>query len=211
MSSAWVGGVIAVHAFQLALMDERARQDVWGQAIHTRVSSSCAPLGKVSAVDGEFRLSGRWGWSSGSDHCSWVLLGAIVPQEGYRSFLLPRSEHVIEDTWHSMGLQGAGSNDFVVADAFLPDYRTHKLIDGFTGNNPGVALKTAPLYRLPWAQTFIRVVSTPATSPNWPAVWLHWSALHLPAVKYSSGFSISTPPVPTSRITRPPLRAIWVP
>ena len=162
MSTAWAGGIIAVHAFQLALMDERAQQDVWGQDIHTRVSSSYAPLGKVTVVDGGFRLSGRWGWSSGSDHCSWVLLGAIVPQEGYRTFLVPRTDYVIEDTWHSMGLQGTGSNDIVVEDAFVPDYRTHKQMDGFTGDNPGVALNTAPLYRLPWAQTFIRVVSTPA-------------------------------------------------
>ncbi|MEE4145433.1 MAG: acyl-CoA dehydrogenase family protein [Halieaceae bacterium] len=162
MSTAWAGGIIAVHAFQLALMDERAQQDVWGDDIHTRVSSSYAPLGKVTPVDGGFRLSGRWGWSSGSDHCSWVLLGAIVPQEGYRTFLVPRSDYVIEDTWYSMGLQGTGSNDIVVADAFVPDYRTHKQMDGFTGNNPGIALNKAPLYRLPWAQTFVRVVSTPA-------------------------------------------------
>lgn len=162
MSTAWAGGIIAVHAFQLALMDERAQQDVWGQDIHTRVSSSYAPLGKVTPVDGGFRLSGRWGWSSGSDHCSWALLGAIVPQEGYRTFLVPRSDYTIEDTWFSMGLQGTGSNDIVVVDAFVPDYRTHKQMDGFTGNNPGVAVNTAPLYRLPWAQTFVRVVSTPA-------------------------------------------------
>jgi 3-hydroxy-9,10-secoandrosta-1,3,5(10)-triene-9,17-dione monooxygenase len=91
-----------------------------------------------------------------------VLLGAIVPQEGYRTFLVPRSDYTIEDTWFSMGLQGTGSNDIVVVDAFVPDYRTHKQMDGFTGNNPGVAVNTAPLYRLPWAQTFVRVVSTPA-------------------------------------------------
>ncbi len=162
MSTAWASGIIAVHAFQLALMDERAQQDVWGEDIHTRVSSSYAPLGKVTPVEGGFQLSGRWGWSSGSDHCSWVLLGAIVPKEGYRTFLVPRGDYLIEDTWHSMGLQGTGSNDIVVEDVFVPDYRTHKQSDGFTGNNPGIALNTAPLYRLPWAQTFIRVVSTPA-------------------------------------------------
>lgn len=162
MSTAWAGGIIAVHAFQLALMDERAQQDVWGDDIHTRVSSSYAPLGKVTPAEGGFRLSGRWGWSSGSDHCSWVLLGAIVPKEGYRTFLVPGPDYVVEDTWYSMGLQGTGSNDIVVDDVFVPDYRTHRQMDGFTGNNPGIALNTAPLYRLPWAQTFIRVVSTPA-------------------------------------------------
>lgn len=162
MSTAWASGIVAVHAFQLALMDERAQQDVWGKDIHTRISSSYAPLGKVTEVEGGFRLSGRWGWSSGSDHCTWVFLGAICPDGGFRSFLVPRGDYEIVDTWHAMGLQGTGSNDIVVDDAFVPDYRTHKAEDGFLGTNPGVTADSAPLYRLPWAQLFVRVVSTPA-------------------------------------------------
>lgn len=162
MSTAWASGIVAVHAFQLALMDPRAQEDVWGNDIYTRISSSYAPMGKVVAVEGGFRFSGRWGWSSGCDHCSWALLGGILPDGTYRSFLVPHSDYRIEDTWHSMGLQGTGSNDIVVEDAFVPDYRTHRQSDGFAGTNPGVSRDSAPLYQLPWAQLFIRVVSTPA-------------------------------------------------
>ena len=162
MSTAWASGIVAVHAFQIALMDERAQQDVWGDNIHTRISSSYAPMGKVEVVDGGFRFSGRWGWSSGCDHCSWALLGGILPDGTYRTFLVPNSDYRIEDTWHSMGLQGTGSNDIVVENAFVPDYRTHKQSDGFAGTNPGVDDNSATLYHLPWAQIFIRVVSTPA-------------------------------------------------
>jgi 3-hydroxy-9,10-secoandrosta-1,3,5(10)-triene-9,17-dione monooxygenase len=146
MSTAWAGGIIAVHAFQIALMDPRAQQDVWGENIHTRVSSAYAPMGKVEPVDGGFRFSGRWGWSSGCDHCSWALLGGILPDGTYRTFLVPHSDYRIEDTWHSMGLQGTGSNDIVVAGAFVPDYRTHKQSDGFQGTNPGVDQNSAYLY-----------------------------------------------------------------
>ena len=162
MSTAWAGGIVAVHAFQIALMDQHAQRDVWGEDIHTRVSSSYAPMGKVEPVEGGFRFSGRWGWSSGCDHCTWALLGAILPDGTYRTFLVPRSDYRIEDTWHSMGLQATGSNDIVVEDAFVPDYRTHKQSDGFEGTNPGVTQASAPLYHLPWAQLFIRVVSSPA-------------------------------------------------
>lgn len=162
MSTAWACGIVAVHAFQLALMDPRAQEDVWGEDIHTRVSSSYAPMGKVEEAPGGFRFSGRWGWSSGCDHCTWVLLGGILPDGTYRTFLVPRSDYRIEDTWHSMGLQGTGSNDIVVDDVFVPDYRTHKQSDGFQGTNPGVTEDSALLYRMPWAQLFIRVVSTPA-------------------------------------------------
>lgn len=162
MSTAWASGIIAVHAFQIALMDHKAQQDVWGENIHTRVSSAYAPMGKVEPVEGGFRFSGRWSWSSGCDHCTWALLGGILPDGTYRTFLVPRSDYRIEDTWYSMGLQGTGSNDIVVESAFVPDYRTHKQSDGFNGTNPGVDQSSAPLYHLPWAQLFIRVVSTPA-------------------------------------------------
>ncbi|MDP4789266.1 MAG: flavin-dependent monooxygenase [Haliea sp.] len=162
MSTAWAAGIVAVHAFQIALMDERAQVDVWGEDVHVRASSAYAPMGKVTAVEGGFRFSGRWGWSSGSDHCTWALLGGIAPDGGFRTFLIPRSDYRIEDTWHVMGLQGTGSKDIVVEDVFVPDYRTHKAEDGFRGTNPGVTADSAPLYRMPWAQLFVRVVSTPA-------------------------------------------------
>jgi len=173
MSTAWASGIVAVHAFQLALMDPRAQEDVWGEDIHTRVSSSYAPMGKVTDVDGGFRFSGRWGWSSGCDHCTWVLLGGVCPDGAYRSFLIPRSDYQIVDTWQSMGLQGTGSNDIVVDDVFVPDYRTHKAEDGYLGTNPGVDSSSADIYRLPWAQLFIRVVSTPAIGAGKAALDLY--------------------------------------
>jgi 3-hydroxy-9,10-secoandrosta-1,3,5(10)-triene-9,17-dione monooxygenase len=160
MSTAWIAGVMAVHAFQLALMDERAQADVYGEDPDTCVSSSYNPVGgKTEIVDGGLMLSGRWGWSSGADHCSWVLLGAIVAGEGYRTFLVPRADYEIEDTWHAMGLQGTGSNDIVIEKpVFVPDYRTHKQMDGFNCMND----QQNPMYSMPWAQAFARCVSTPA-------------------------------------------------
>lgn len=161
MSTAWVCGVIGVHPFQLALFDERAQKEVWSDDPDCLVSSSYAPMGKVTKHKDGFMFSGRWGWSSGCDHCEWVLLGGIVPEEGYRTFLIPKKDYVIEDTWHVMGLQGTGSKDIVIADVFVPDYRTHKQIDGFTCNNPGGSnLYDNPMFRVPWGQIFVRAVST---------------------------------------------------
>ncbi|MCP4905935.1 MAG: flavin-dependent monooxygenase [bacterium] len=160
MSTAWIAGVISVHAFQISLMDEQAQRDVYGEDPDTLVSSSYNPVGgKTEVVDDGIMLSGRWGWSSGSEHCSWVLLGAIVPGEGNRTFLVPRSDYRIEDTWFAMGLEGTGSNDIVIEEpVFVPHYRTHKQMDGFNCLND----QENPLYNLPWAQAFARVVSTPA-------------------------------------------------
>lgn len=160
MSTAWAGGIIAVHAYQLALMDKRARDTVYADGPDTCISSSYNPVGaKCEPADGGIMLSGRWGWSSGSDHCTWCLLGGVIPGEGYRTFLVPRTQYEIEDTWYAMGLQGTGSNDIVIErPIFVPDHMTHKQMDGFNCWNE----QSNPMYSIPWAQFFIRVVSTPA-------------------------------------------------
>ena len=167
MSSAWVLGVVAVHNWQLAVFDDQAAQDVWAEDPTTLISSSYAPVGKVKVVDGGFQLSGRWSFSSGSAHCKWAFLGAVVPtpeapfdMANYRTFLVPISDYEIVDNWDVVGLQGTGSNDIVVADAFVPEHRTHKSMDGFLCDNPGNAVNTAPLYRMPFMQVFVRAVCT---------------------------------------------------
>jgi 3-hydroxy-9,10-secoandrosta-1,3,5(10)-triene-9,17-dione monooxygenase len=168
MSTAWVYGVIGVHPFQLSLFDPKAQQDVWDKDNATLVASSYQPVGKVERVAGGFRLSGRWGFSSGCDHCSWVFLGALIPpaEPGgppeMRTFLLPRGDYQIVHDWTVYGLQATGSHGIVVENAFVPEHRTHRAIDGFLCKNPGQAVNTAALYRLPWAQVFVRAVSTAA-------------------------------------------------
>ena len=166
-SSAWVLGVVAVHNWQLALFDDRAAQDVWGDDPTVLISSSYAPVGKVTPVEGGFQLSGRWSFSSGCEHCKWVFVGAVVPTEeapfdmvNYRTFLVPIEDYEIVDNWEVVGLQGTGSHDVVVDDVFVPEHRTHKVTDGFHCDNPGNAVNTAPLYRMPFMQVFVRAVCT---------------------------------------------------
>lgn len=160
MSTAWALGIVAVHNYQIALMDPRAQDEIWAEGPDAMISSSYNPVGaRAEAVEGGVMLSGRWGWSSGSLHCNWVLLGGVIPGEGYRTFLVPAADYRIEDTWHTMGLQATGSNDVVIdSPVFVPDYRTHKQMDGFLG----VHHQPPGYYDMPWAQVFIRVVNTSA-------------------------------------------------
>lgn len=171
MSSAWIYGVIGCHPYELALFDDAAQRDVWGEDNSVLVASTYQPVGKVERAAGGFTLSGHWGFSSGSTHCGWVLLGALVWPEGgpgsgppdMRTFLLPRADYrVIDGSWDTFGLQGTGSLDIVVDRAFVPEYRTHRAEDGFLCRNPGQQENDAPLYALPWAQVFTRGVSTAA-------------------------------------------------
>lgn len=168
MSSAWIYGVIAVHNWQMALLDPRASVDVWGDDTAVLIASSYMPKGQVTRVDGGFRFKGRWGYSSGVDHCRWALLGGLVPAENgdgapeYRTFLVPRTDFEVVDSWDTFGLCATGSHDVIVKDAFVPEHRTHRAADGFAGTSPGLAVNTAPLYKLPFGQIFVRAVSSSA-------------------------------------------------
>jgi 3-hydroxy-9,10-secoandrosta-1,3,5(10)-triene-9,17-dione monooxygenase len=167
-SSAWILGVIGVHNWHLAIFPPQAQEEVWGEDTSVQLSTSLAPTGTVQRVDGGFRLSGRWSFSSGCDFCQWAVLGGIVPpvEEGQppdaRVFLVPRSDYAIDDNWHVMGLCATGSKDIVVDDAFVPEYRTHSYQDAFHLLHPGTAINDAPLYRLPFGLVFANGITAPA-------------------------------------------------
>jgi 3-hydroxy-9,10-secoandrosta-1,3,5(10)-triene-9,17-dione monooxygenase len=165
----WVAGIIGVHPWQTALYAEETQQEVWGEDATVLNSSSYAPSGgKAERVAGGYRLSGRWSFSSGCDHCGWVNLGAIaggLEVEGrempdFRSYLLPRQDYLIDDNWHVAGLAGTGSKDIVVGNAFVPDHRSMSHWDLTLGRPmPGWAMNRGPLYRLPFATVFINTLT----------------------------------------------------
>ncbi len=165
MSSAWVLGVVAVHNWQLALFAPEAQDDVWAKDPTTLISSSYMPKAQVTPVDGGYRISGRWGFSSGVDHCEWAFLGGLVPDPetgvpDFWTFLVPREDFIIHHCWNTIGLAGTGSHDVEVKDAFVPAHRTHRSKDGFAATNPGAKSNPGWLYKLPFGQVFVRAVSS---------------------------------------------------
>ena len=166
-STGWVASVTGVHNWQLGLFPDRAQQDVWADDPATRMSSSYAPTGKVSAVEGGYRLKGRWSFSSGCDHATWVLLGGIVPgpdggpPADFCTFLVPLGDYRIEDVWNTIGLRGTGSNDIVIEDAFVPSYRALSFNDTAKCVCPGQEQNPGPLYRIPYGSLFPYAITTP--------------------------------------------------
>ncbi len=164
-STGWVASVVGVHPFHVALFPEEAQSEVWGSDPDARISSTYAPTGKVERVEAGFHLTGRWGFSSGVDHCGWVLLGGIIPDDGsgaeFRTFLVPRRDFKIDqESWHVSGLQGTGSKDLIV-DALVPEHRTHRIADNYDGKDPGRAVN-GPYFRMPWLSMFAYAIATPA-------------------------------------------------
>lgn len=165
-STGWVASVLGVHPWQLGLFPEQAQQDVWGDDPDTRISSSYAPVGRLTPVDGGYELTGRWSFSSGCEHASWALLGAlVVGAQGrpvdFLTVLVPRTDYRIEDMWDVVGLRGTASNDIVIESAFVPAHRVLRNYEQAQLKGPGQQVNPGPLYRLPFGAIFTSAVTAP--------------------------------------------------
>jgi indole-3-acetate monooxygenase len=89
------------------------------------------PLGQAVAVDGGYRVTGRWPFASGCQHSRWLQGGCRIVAGGkplleangtqaVRVLYFPAASCEILDTWDTSGLRGTGSHDFTVTDMFVP-------------------------------------------------------------------------------------------
>jgi 3-hydroxy-9,10-secoandrosta-1,3,5(10)-triene-9,17-dione monooxygenase len=127
-STAWVASLINVCAWLAALFPDRAQRDVWGANPDAWVAGSLAPHGTAVAVDGGWRVTGRWMWASGCLHAQWAACGihmnnAAGETTNFGLSLMPMSDLTIEDSWFMAGMKGTGSNTIVAKDVFVPEHR----------------------------------------------------------------------------------------
>lgn len=124
-STAWVYAVLGETAWITALFPKEAQDEVWAENPVT--CASIVPFGKAKRVDGGYRINGKWGFLSGSDHANWVILSANADVDTGRGLvvdvLVRKSEIKMLDDWHVLGLSGTGSHGCIVEDVFVPDHR----------------------------------------------------------------------------------------
>lgn len=155
-SAGWNGMILGVGGVYVSrLTPEPARTvlaDDW-----RGIAGAFTPQGQAEAVDGGYRLRGRWTFASGCHAAAWMMAPAVLVRDGAAlkdeagnprivTALLPKSACCVLDTWHTGGLRGTGSNDFTVDDAFVPAEFT------FAPTDPG--RYSGALYRLPIMAAF---------------------------------------------------------
>jgi 3-hydroxy-9,10-secoandrosta-1,3,5(10)-triene-9,17-dione monooxygenase len=165
-STGWTVAVLGVHPWQLALFEEAAQDEVWGSDPDALISSSYAPVGRLVPVEGGYRLSGRWRFSSGCEHASWAMVGGLVLGDqgrpvDFMTVLVPRSDYLIADVWDVIGLRGTGSNDIIVEDAFVPAHRVMRNYEMAQLRGPGQKVNTGPLFRIPFGTVFTTTITAP--------------------------------------------------
>ncbi|GAC70350.1 hydroxylase [Gordonia soli] len=165
-AAGWVAGVVGVHPWELAQLDRRLQQEVWGEDPDTWVASPYMPNGVAEPIENDsFVLSGRWPFSSGSDHCQWDFLGAlkgdgsgtgapVMPPEVLH-VVLPRSDYtLVDDSWDVVGLSGTGSKDVIVDQAIVPAYRTVTQADISDGTASARSERSEAVYKLSFGVMF---------------------------------------------------------
>ncbi|MBV8537304.1 MAG: acyl-CoA dehydrogenase [Alphaproteobacteria bacterium] len=167
-STSWVYANLAVHHLMIGMWPAKAQDEIWGPSPDTLVGSSLVfPAGRAQRVEGGYRVSGRWPFSSGVDPCTWLMVGAMVAPDGKKStpearmFLVPQPEYGVIDTWHVAGLRGTGSKDVEVKDVFVPEHRTLAMDDTKGGPTPGSARNPGVLFRLPLMALFQYCITSP--------------------------------------------------
>lgn len=155
-STGWVFSTGAQHQWQIGMFPREAQDEVWQDTPNALSGSSYAPTGIATAIDGGYRVQGKWSFCSGVEICQWMLLGIrIARAEGAEPtevgfVLVPKDAYRIEKNWDVLGLIGTGSHDLAIEDAFVPAHRmiTHSQAD--SGQSPGAIANGGVLLQVPF-------------------------------------------------------------
>lgn len=109
---------------------------VYADGPDVRCAGAVAPKGRALAVEGGWRVSGRWPFVTGCRWSSWIYANCVVPGAAgpqVRMVLFPAAQVEVVDTWTVAGLRGTGSHD-VVIQGLCPSERSC----AFAGDAAGV-------------------------------------------------------------------------
>ncbi len=155
-SVAWIAWNNALLGLFSCHLSDSVRAELFGDA-GKLFANSTRPSGKAKAVDGGFRVSGRWSLVSGCELADWIPVMCVVTEgteprmlassgaPELRMAYIPKGSYRILDTWYVGGLRGTGSHDVVVEDVFAPAERTFSPIEPKHLDRP--------LYRMPLGPT----------------------------------------------------------
>lgn len=108
-----------------AYLDRDAATEIFGPPTGILAWGPPGAPYEAQPVEGGYRISGKWRFASGSHHANW--LGAHMPVAGagkVRTMLFPKSSVTMHDIWHTIGLRGTGSDEYVVDNLFVPQRYT---------------------------------------------------------------------------------------
>jgi alkylation response protein AidB-like acyl-CoA dehydrogenase len=122
-AAGWCSMIASTTSSMAAFLPAATADEIYGDpAVVT--GGVFAPNGKGVATERDgvegFTVTGRWAWGSGTQHCQWVLGGAMCDDGTFRLCWFPQGDLGFHDTWHTGGMRGSGSLDYSVDAVFVP-------------------------------------------------------------------------------------------
>ncbi|MFC7050893.1 acyl-CoA dehydrogenase family protein [Emcibacter nanhaiensis] len=153
-STSWTLVNLMIHHWMLALYDDKAQEDIWGDNPDAGIASGVIPSqGQATPVDGGYEVSGYWNFSSGVHVSDWNMLATTV-RDGdkvvdLRLVLLHKSQYEVIDDWQVIGMEATGSMSVKAEKVFVPEHRALSMYQLGGGDvAPGTKVNTSPLYKV---------------------------------------------------------------
>jgi alkylation response protein AidB-like acyl-CoA dehydrogenase len=195
-SAGWCAMIGCDGGYVTAFLDQDVARVMYPDIL-VATAAAATTTGKAVRVPGGYRVSGRFPFVSGCQHCEWLWAGCTVIEDGVprvdgngvpetRQCLVRLSQCEILDTWHTTGLRGTGSNDVAMYDVFVAQEHS------FSFQDPKLIKRSGPLYAFPFL--FVAKGSAPALGIARHAIdALIESAAGKPARRYTVGERIEAP------------------
>ncbi|WP_433622120.1 acyl-CoA dehydrogenase family protein [Nocardia sp. CA-120079] len=159
-SSGWCFCLSATHVSVIcSFLSAEAQQELLGPDGEFRSPHRAVPGGEIREVEGGYRVSGTWRFSSGIPISTHFLGNSLLQRDGTEpknvAFVVPREQVTVLDDWGNgaaLGMQGSGSNAVRIDDVFVPaDHIIHDDIlfgttTDFNEGTPGTRLHGNPRY-----------------------------------------------------------------
>ncbi|MEV1130504.1 acyl-CoA dehydrogenase family protein [Agromyces sp. NPDC049794] len=131
-STAWIFSILSSDNMAIVAYPEEVQDEIWGTDTYATLAgnTNLNPKAITKRVPGGYRLTGQWGFCSGSDFSEWLIFNAPVGEDGEgHMFIVPREDTTTIDDWFPTGMRGTGSRTMAVQDVFVPEHRVQATKD----------------------------------------------------------------------------------
>ena len=165
-STAWCLNQNNVWSTSSTRMPEKTAKEIWKDQRAVVTNGPPSAVCKAIPVEDGYALSGRWNFSSGCTHATWIAaLSPVATPDGsslvsgerkdMKILLIPKEQVEFVDTWDAQGMRGTSSFGFELNNLFVPSNHTYDQDEAEPWNN-------GPLYVIPRTLLFAAGFSTVA-------------------------------------------------
>jgi 3-hydroxy-9,10-secoandrosta-1,3,5(10)-triene-9,17-dione monooxygenase len=120
VSTSWVTGFYNLHNWLLCRYPLEVQEKLFADGPSVRAAAILSPPGSAERVDGELRISGRWGYATGMPHASHALVPVTIDGALFWA-IVPADQLEILDDWDVAAMAATGSVSVIATGAIVPE------------------------------------------------------------------------------------------